>query len=138
MKLSELINRLQRFHDLYPRTDPEITLTEVAYRTYDIQKRDPEFFCRSLNEITCFEMKTFVDIPSESLFVERGPYLNIFYEGDVIENPEDCWKTKYLSSQNEIEQTGSTNSDRCTGSTPGSPVDQQTVPRKNEDEYGEK
>ena len=137
MKLSELINKLQRFHDLYPLIDPEVTLTEVAYTNYDTKKEDPEFFCRSLNDITCFEVHTFLNIPSESLFSERGPYLNIFYEGDVIDKPEDYWKNNYFS-QHANKQTGSTNSSSCSDSAPGKSVDQQTIPREDEDDYGNK
>lgn len=137
MKLSELINKLQRFHDLYPLIDPEVTLTEVAYRTYDTKKEDPEFFCRSLNDITCFEIHTFLNIPSESLFSERGPYLNIFYEGDVIDRPEDYWKNNYFS-QHANKQTGSTNPSSCSDSAPGKPMDQQTIPGEDEDDYGNK
>lgn len=137
MKLSELINKLQRFHDLYPLIDPEVTLTEVAYRTYDTKKEDPEFFCRSLNDITCFEIHTFLNIPSEQLFSERGPYLNIFYEGDVIDKPEDYWKNNYFS-QHANKQTGSTNPSSCSDSAPGKSVDQQTISREDEDDYGNK
>lgn len=137
MKLSELINKLQRFHDLYPLIDPEVTLTEVAYKTYDTKKEDPEFFCRSLNDITCFEIHTFLNIPSESLFSERGPYLNIFYEGDVIDKPEDYWKNNYFS-QHANKQTGSTNPSSCSDSTSGKSVDQQTISGEDEDDYGNK
>lgn len=137
MKLSELINKLQRFHDLYPLIDPEVTLTEVAYKTYDTKKEDPEFFCRSLNDITCFEVHTFLNIPSESLFSERGPYLNIFYEGDVIDRPEDYWKNNYFS-QHANKQTGSTNPSSCSDSDPGKSMDQQTISGEDEDDYGNK
>lgn len=137
MKLSELINKLQRFHDLYPLIDPEVTLTEVAYTTYDTKKEDPEFFCRSLNDITCFEVHTFLNIPSESLFSERGPYLNIFYEGDVIDRPEDYWKNNYFS-QHANKQTGSTNPSSCSSSAPGKSMDQQAISGEDEDDYGNK
>ena len=137
MKLSELINKLQRFHDLYPLIDPEVTLTEVAYRTYDKKKEDPEFFCRSLNDITCFEIHTFLNIPSESLFSERGPYLNIFYEGDVIDKPEDYWKNNYFS-QHANKQTGSTNPSSCSEPDAGTSVDQQPLSEEIEESYGNK
>jgi len=137
MKLSELLNKLQRFHDLYPQIDPEITLTEVAYCTYDIRKTDPEFYCRTVKEITCFELQTFLHIPAESLFSERGPYLNIFYEGDVIDRPEDYWKNNYFA-QHANKQTGAVHSSSCSSPDPGSPVDQQPVPEQAEESYGEK
>ena len=137
MKLSELINKLQRFHDLYPQIDPEVTLTEVAYRSYDVTKTSPEFFCRSLDDITCFELQTFLNIPSDQLFSERGPYLNIFYEGDVIDRPEDYWKNNYFA-QHANKQTGSTNSSSCTESTPGNTVDSEFVSEQIEDSYGNK
>ena len=137
MKLSELINKLQRFHDLYPQIDPKVTLTEVAYCSYDTEKKDPEFFCRTLNEITCFELQTFLHIPSEQLFSERGPYLNIFYEGDVIDRPEDYWKNNYFA-QHANKQTGSTNPSSCTKPGAGSAVDQNTVPNQDETDYGTK
>lgn len=137
MKLSELINKLQRFHDLYPQIDPEITLTEVAYCTYDIRKTDPEFYCRTVNEITCFELQTFLHIPAESLFSERGPYLNIFYEGDVIDRPEDYWKNNYFA-QHANKQTGAAHSSSCSSSDAGSSVDQQPISEQAEESYGEK
>ena len=137
MKLSELINKLQRFHDLYPQIDPEITLTEVAYCTYDIRKTDPEFYCRTVNEITCFELQTFLHIPAESLFSERGPYLNIFYEGDVIDRPEDYWKNNYFA-QHANKQTGAVHSSSCSAPDAGSSVDQQPVSEEVEGSYGEK
>lgn len=137
MKLSELINKLQRFHDLYPNIDPQITLTEVVYRPFDKEKEDPEFYCRSVDDLTCFELQTFVNIPSEQLFSERGPYLNIFYEGDVIHRPEDYWKNNYFA-QHANKQTGSTNSSSCTESTPGNTVDSEPVSEQIEDSYGNK
>lgn len=137
MRLSELINKLQRFHDLYPQIDPEVTLTEVAYKLYDKKKEDPEFYCRTLDDITCFELQTFLHIPSESLFSERGPYLNLFYEGDVINGPEDYWKNNYFS-QHANKQTGSTNSSSCSAPAAGESVDQQTISTEDEDDYGNK
>lgn len=137
MKLSELINKLQRFHDLYPQIDPEITLTEVAYCTYDKNKADPEFYCRSLNEITCFELQTFLHIPAESLFSERGPYLNIFYEGDVIDRPEDYWKNNYFA-QHANKQTGAVHSSSCSTPDAGTAVDQQPLSEEIEGSYGDK
>jgi len=137
MKLSELINRLQRFHDLYPQVDAEVTLTEVAYCTYDKNKTDPEFYCRSLKDITCFELQTFLNIPSDQLFSERGPYLNIFYEGDVIDRPEDYWKHKYLA-QHANKQPGSTNPSSCSTPESGVAVDQQPVSEEIEGSYGDK
>lgn len=134
MKLSELINKLQRFHDLYPKIDPEISLTEVAYRSYDIKKTDPEFFCRTVNDVTCFELQTFLHIPTEQLFSERGPYLNIFYEGDVIDKPEDYWKNTYFA-QHANKETGSINPSSCSKPKSGNTVDQNTVPSTFETEH---
>jgi hypothetical protein len=137
MKLSELINKLQRFHDLYPQIDPQVTLTEVAYCSYDKEKKNPEFFCRTVDEITCFELQTFLHIPSDQLFSERGPYLNIFYEGDVIDRPEDYWKNNYFA-QHANKQTGSTNSSSCSGPDAGTTVDQQPISEEIEGSYGDK
>lgn len=137
MRLSELLNKLQRFHDLYPKIDPEITLTEVAYCSYDTKKEEPEFFSRTVNDIKCFQLQTFLHIPSEQLFSERGPYLNIFYEGDVIDKPEDYWKNNYLT-QHENKQTGSTNPNSRTESGAGSTLDQNTISNQNESNYGTK
>jgi hypothetical protein len=137
MKLSELINKLQRFHDLYPQIDPELTITEVAYRIYDKEKADPEFFCRTLKDITCFELQTFLNIPSDQLFSERGPYLNIFYEGDVINSPEDYWKNNYFA-QHANKQTGATHSSSCSTPESGTAVDQQSLSEEIEGSYGNK
>ena len=137
MKLSELINKLQRFHDLYPNIDPQITLTEVVYRPFDKEKEDPEFYCRSVDDITCFQLKTFINIPSEQLFSERGPYLNIFYEGDVIHRPEDYWKNNYFA-QHANKQTGSIHPSSCTTTEPGTSMDQQSLSTEIEDSYGNK
>lgn len=137
MKLSELINKLQRFHDLYPQIDPQVTLTEVCYCSYDKEKKNPEFFCRTVNELTCFELQTFLHIPTEQLFSERGPYLNIFYEGDVIDKPEDYWKNNYFA-QHANKQTGSTNPSSCTEPGAGGGVDQDTVSNQDETNYGTK
>jgi len=137
MKLSELINKLQRFHDLYPQIDPQVTLTEVAYCSYDKEKKNPEFFCRTVDEITCFELQTFLHIPSDQLFSERGPYLNIFYEGDVIDRPEDYWKNNYFA-QHANKQTGSTNSSSCSGPDAGTTVDQQPISEEIEGSYGDR
>ena len=70
MKLSELINQLQRFHDLYPQLDPNIVITEVAYKAYDKEKSEPEFYCRTL-QITCYEVRTLVHLPTERLLSTR-------------------------------------------------------------------
>ncbi len=137
MKLSELINRLQRFHDLYPQLDPHITLTEVAYCSYDKEKKNPEFFCRTLNEISCFELQTFLHIPSDQLFSERGPYLNIFYEGDVVDRPEDYWKNNYFA-QHANKQTGSVHSSSCSAPDARTSVDQQSLSKEIEGSYGDK
>lgn len=137
MKLSELINKLQRFHDLYPQIDPEITLTEVAYRSYDVKKVEPEFFCRTVDKLGCFELKTFLNIPSEQLFSERGPYLNIFYEGDVIDKPEDYWKNNYFA-QHANKQTGAVHSSSCSAPDAGTTVDQQSLSEEIEASYGDK
>lgn len=137
MRLSELINKLQRFHDLYPQIDPQITLTEVAYCSYDKEKKNPEFFCRTVNEITCFELQTFLHIPSDQLFSERGPYLNIFYEGEVIDRPEDYWKNNYFA-QHENKQTGAVHSSSCSAPDAGTAVDQQPLSEEIEGSYGDK
>lgn len=137
MKLSELINKLQRFHDLYPQIDPHVTLTEVGYCSYDKEKKNPEFFCRTVNEITCFELQTFLHIPSDQLFSERGPYLNIFYEADVIDKPEDYWKNNYFS-QHANKQTGAVHSSSCSGPDAGTAVDQQSLSKEIEESYGNK
>ena len=125
MKLSELINQLQRLHDLYPKIDPEVITTEVAYADYDKDKKNPEFFCRTL-DVTCYEFRTFVHLPSESLFSERGPYLNIFYEGDYIDRPEDFWKNTYFQ-QHANKQSGSIHSSSCSTPDARATVDQQSV-----------
>ena len=125
MKLSELINQLQRFHDLYPALDPEITITEVAYKLYDKEKLEPEFYSRTL-QITCYELRTLVHLPSEQLFSERGPYLNIFYEGDYINRPEDYWKNNYFQ-QHANKQTGVIHPSSCTTTSPKSDVDSTTT-----------
>jgi len=124
MRLSELINQLQRLHDLYPQVDPHVLVTETAYSSWDIRKTTPEFFCREFNP-TCFEIRTVVHLPSESLFSERGPYVNIFYEGDVIHSPEDFWKNNHFE-QHENKQTGSVNSSSCTTASPEPAVDSTT------------
>ena len=136
MKLLELINQLQRLHDLYPALNPEVTITEVAYKSYDKEKTDPEFYCRTL-EITCYELRTLVHLPSEQLFSERGPFLNIFYEGDYINGPEDYWKNNYFQ-QHANKQTGSANPSSCTESSTGKLVDQGPISEANESEYGAK
>jgi len=125
MKLSELINQLQRFHDLYPMLDPEITITEVAYKPYDKEKSEPEFYCRTL-QITCYEMRTLVGLPTEKLFSERGPYLNIFYEGSYIDKPEDYWKNNYFQ-QNAHKQTEVIHPSGCTTTPTEPPVDSKPV-----------
>jgi len=137
MKLSELINKLQRFHDLYPQLDPEITMTEVAYCSYDKNKTNPEFYCRTVEKIVCFELQTFLHIPSEQLFSERGPYLNIFYEGDVIDRPEDYWKNNYFA-QHANKQTGSIHSSSCSTPDAGARLDQKSVSTEGETDYGTK
>lgn len=137
MKLSELINKLQRFHDLYPQIDPQITLTEVAYCSYDKEKNEPEFFCRTVEDIKCFQLQTFLNIPTEQLFSERGPYLNIFYEGDVIDKPEDYWKNNYFA-QHANKETGSINSSSCTKSGAGGTVDQSPLSNSDQTDYGNK
>jgi hypothetical protein len=124
MKLSELTNQLQRLHDLYPHLDPEIVITEVAYKSYDKEKSEPEFYCRTL-QITCYELRTLVHLPSEQLFSERGPYLNIFYEGDYIHGPEDFWKNNYFQ-QHANKQTGVIHPSSCTTSPPKPTVDSTT------------
>lgn len=120
MKLSELINQLQRLHDLYPHIDPEIIMTEVAYPKYS--KSDPEFFCRTFNP-SCYELRTLVQLPQGKLFTERGPYINIFYEGEYLDTPEDFW-----NSQKFHEQFTSRN-DSPSSSAPGARVelDQQRL-----------
>lgn len=125
MKLSELINQLQRFHDLYPQLDPDVLITEVAYKTYDKEKLEPEFYCRTL-QITCYELRTLVHLPSEQLFSERGPYLNIFYEGDYINKPEDFWKNNYFQ-QHANKQTGVIHPSSCAAAPPKSNVDSNSV-----------
>lgn len=131
MKLSELINKLQRFHDLYPQLDPEITMTEVAYCSYDTNKVNPEFYCRTVENIVCFELQTFLHIPCEQLFSERGPYLNIFYEGDVVDKPEDYWKNNYFA-QHANKQTGSVHPSSCSTSDARIAVDQQSLSKEIE------
>ncbi len=124
MKLSELTNQLQRLHDLYPHLDPEIVVTEVAYKSYDKEKLEPEFYCRTL-QITCYELRTLVHLPSEQLFSERGPYLNIFYEGDYINKPEDFWKNNYFQ-QHANKQTGVIHPSSCTTTSSKPTVDSTT------------
>ena len=124
MKLSELTNQLQRLHDLYPQLDPDIVITEVAYKSYDKEKSEPEFYCRTL-QITCYELRTLVHLPSEQLFSERGPYLNIFYEGDYIHGPEDFWKNNYFQ-QHANKQTGVIHPNSCTTASPEPAVDSTT------------
>ena len=121
MKLSELINQLQRFHDLYPQLDPDVLITEVAYKSYDKEKSEPEFYCRTL-QITCYELRTLVHLPFEQLFSERGPYLNIFYEGDYINGPEDFWKNNYFQ-QHANKQTGVIHPSSCTTTSSEPSVD---------------
>ena len=137
MKLSELINKLQRLHDLYPNIDPEVTITEVVYSPFDEEKEDPQFSCRSLDALTFFQLQTFVNIPFEQLFSERGPYLNIFYEGDLIDRPEAYWKNNYFA-QHANKQTGSLHSSSCATTEPGTSVDQQSLSTEIEDSYGNK
>jgi hypothetical protein len=137
MKLSELINKLQRFHDLYPQLDPEITMTEVAYCSYDKNRINPEFFCRTVEKITCFQLQTFLHIPSEQLFSERGPYLNIFYEGDVVDKPEDYWKNNYFA-QHANKQTGAVHSSSCSTPDSGIALDQQSLSEEIKESYGNK
>lgn len=121
MKLSELINQLQRLHDLYPQVDPHVLVTETAYSSWDVMKTQPEFFCREFNP-TCFEVRTVVHLPSESLFSERGPYLNIFYEGEVIHSPEDFWKNNHFE-QHANKQSGNTDSSSCATTDAGTKMD---------------
>ena len=121
MKLSELINQLQRLHDLYPQIDPDVLVTETAYSLWDTMKTQPDFFCREFNP-TCFEIRTVVHLPSESLFSERGPYLNIFYEGGIIESPEDFWKNNHFE-QHENKQSGCNDSSSCTTTNKGTKMD---------------
>ena len=121
MKLSQLINQLQRLQDLYPQADPHILVTETSYNSWDQYKTDPEFFCREFNP-TCFEIRTVVHLPSESLFSERGPYVNIFYEGNVINSPEDFWKNNHFQ-QHANKQTGCTDTSSCTTTDAGTKMD---------------
>jgi hypothetical protein len=104
--------------------DPEITITEVAYKNYDKEKNEPEFYCRTL-KVTCYELRTLVHLPSEQLFSERGPYLNIFYEGDYINSPEDYWKNNYFQ-QHANKQTGVTHPSSCTTTSSEPTVDSTT------------
>lgn len=101
--------------------DPEITITEVTYKPYDKEKVEPEFYCRTL-EITCYELRTLVKLPSEQLFSERGPYLNIFYEGDYINSSENYWENNYFQ-QNADKQTGVIHSSSCTTTSSKPDVD---------------
>lgn len=121
MKLSELINQLQRMHDLYPQIDPEIIVTEVARCKYG--NAEPEFFCRTFNP-SYYEVRTIVQLPQGKLFSERGPYINIFYEGEYMDSPEDFWNPQKFH-----EQTISRD-DSSSSSTPGAGVelDQQRLP----------
>lgn len=111
MKLSELINLLQRYHDLYPGIDPEVIMTLVDYPYYDKDKKSPEYNCHTL-DIKLLETRTLVHLPTESLFSERGPYLNIFYEHEYINTMEDFWRNTYFKQHGQ-KQTGSTHSGSC-------------------------
>lgn len=121
MKLSELINQLQRIHDLYPQVDPEILVTETAYSAWDVAKANPEYYCRVFDP-TCFEYRTVIHLPSDSLFSERGPYLNIFYEGKVIHSPEDFWNNNHFE-QHANKQSGNPNPSSCTTTESGTKMD---------------
>ena len=126
MKLSELIHLLQRYHDLYPGLDPEVIMTAVDYCASDHKKQNPEYTCHTC-DIKLFETRTLVHIPTDSLFSERGPYLNIFYEKEYMDTIEDFWKNNYFQQHGQ-KQTGSTYSGSCTPAKTGTELGGQSVP----------
>lgn len=126
MKLSELINLLQRYHDLYPGIDPEVIMTLVDYPYHDKEKAHPEYTCHTV-DIKLFETRTLVHLPSESLFSERGPYLNIFYEHEYIETVQDFWRNTHFQQHGQ-KQSGQTHSGSCQPTGAGPEVGGQPVP----------
>ena len=128
MKLSEFMHLLQRYHDLYPGMDPEVIMTAIDYCPSDQNKQNPEYNCHTC-DIKLFETRTLVHIPSNSLFSERGPYLNIFYEKEFIDTIEDFWKNNYFQQHGQ-KQTGSTHSGSCSPATTGTELGGQPVPPK--------
>jgi len=126
MKLSELINLLQRYHDLYPGIDPEVIMTLVDYAYHDKEKKNPEYACHTL-DIKVFETRTLVHLPSESLFSERGPYLNIFYEQEYINTVQDFWQNTHFQQHGQ-KQSGQVNSGSCQPAGAGPEVGGQPVP----------
>jgi len=126
MKLSKLMHLLQRYHDLYPGIDPEVIMTLVDYPYHDKEKKNPEYACHTL-DIKVFETRTLVHLPSESLFSERGPYLNIFYEQEYINTIQDFWQNTHFQ-QHEQKQSGQTHSGSCQPTGAGFAVGGQPVP----------
>lgn len=126
MKLSQLINLLQRYHDLYPSCDPEVIMTSIDYAYHDKNKQDPEYNCHTV-DFKLFETRTLVHIPSESLFSERGPYLNIFYEKEYLHNVEDFWHNTYFQQHGQ-KQTGSVNSGSGSASKDGINLGREPFP----------
>lgn len=126
MKLTQLIDLLQRYRDLCPDTDPEVIMTTVDYAPYDTDKNNPEYGTHTL-DIKMFEARTLVHLPEGKLFSEKGPYLNIFYELEYIDKLEDFWNNKHLQRHGQ-KQAGSTHSGSCTPTTDGAELGGEPVP----------
>jgi len=127
MKLSQLINLLQRYRDLYPNVDPEVIMTTVDYAPYDTDKNNPEYGTHTL-DIKMFETRALVHLPEGKLFSEKGPYLNIFYELEYIDKLEDFWNNKHLQHQHGQSQAGSTHSGSCPPTANGAELGGEPVP----------
>jgi hypothetical protein len=126
MKLSQLINLLQRYRDLYPNVDPEVIMTTVDYAPYDTDENNPEYGTHTL-DIKMFEARTLVSLPEGKLFSEKGPYLNIFYELEYIDKLEDFWDNKHLQHHGQ-RQAGSTHSRSCEPAANGVELGGEPVP----------
>lgn len=127
MKLNQLINLLQRYHDLYPNTDPEVIMTAIDYSYYDREtKKNPEYNSHTV-DVKMFEARTLVYLPEEKLFSEREPYLNIFYELEYIDKAEDFWKLT-CPHQHEQTESGSPHPRSCPPATDGIELGGESVP----------
>lgn len=104
MKLSEFLHLLQRYQDLYPNQDPEVIMTGIHYPPFGAKDINSAEFNTHTFKFHCFETKTLVHFNAETIFAERGPYLNIYYEKKYINSYQDFWQNTYFQ---QIKDSGS-------------------------------
>lgn len=131
MKLTQLIDLLQRYRDLYPDIDPEVMMTSVDYAYHDKDKNNPEYNTHTL-DIKLFETRTLVSLPEGKLFSEKGPYLNIFYEQEYVDKIEDLWNNKHLQQHGQS-QTKPADSGSCPPATNGTELGRESVSPKTQE-----